>query len=401
MLHTYCNAEGNHERFIVIHMTQVRYSLTAPFYCYWYYRLHAFLYRTFRYKYIPLLMRITRILINRYIKYKKENVQLASQLYIPILGGVYMDKQNYMSRNFHYMLARCGITATALAENEDHRSPPHLRKNTILKFKDPIDISKVKPSTIRGMVQIFNERMNTSITTDDFKYKDLSKTLCQNDYEEQIERALIGDYIVLYLDPSGSGDVLGMFLRIEEHEQSHIVAHAIHKLRNPDSLVHIDIGNLFTGDIEKNLEQFRNQYQHKRKNSEYFFGNVNSVGYRATINLISANGMPQCQIFMDLKGYWEVKSTHIDGYRGGLGIAVTTNTRGSQCMRMGLVKKSLATKAFLSNRDRIREFLKTTAGSSNNTWYPLRLSKTLDSQWYNELMNNYENEESQSHLDKG
>ena len=32
MLHTYCNAEGNHERFIVIQMTQVRYSLTAPFY---------------------------------------------------------------------------------------------------------------------------------------------------------------------------------------------------------------------------------------------------------------------------------------------------------------------------------------------------------------------------------
>lgn len=308
-----------------------------------------------------------------------------------------MDKQNYMSKNFHYMLAKFGITATALAEEEDHRSPPRLSKNTILKFKDPIAISKVKPCTIRGMVEIYNDRMHASITVDDFKYKDLSKAVCQDECEERIERALIGDYIALYLDPSGSGDVLGMFLRIEENEHSNIVAHAIHKLRNLESLVDIDINNLFTGNIENNLEQFRNQYQSKRKNSEYFSGSVNSMGYRVTINLITEKGVPQCQILMDLKGYWEVKSTHFDGYRGGLGIAVTTNARGSQCMRMGLVRKSLATKAFLSNRDNVREFLKITAGSSHSMWNPLRLSKNLDSQWYNALMNNYEKEESQSH----
>jgi len=300
-----------------------------------------------------------------------------------------MDKQNYMCDNFHYMLRSCGKMATTLAEEEDQHADALLSKNTILKFKEPVDESKVKASTIQRMVQIYNRRMHTDITVDDFKYKDLSRLEAHEGCVDPIGRELVGDYIAFYLGASGYGEMLGMYIRIKEGPNSNIVAQAIHKIWDIDALMEVDADALFSGDIEANLETFMNQHQSMRKNSKYFFGTVSRVGPCASINLTTKRGLPQCQVFLHMKGYWEEKSAELgrsDSYRGGLGIAVATNSRGTYCMRIGLVRKDLATNAFFAQTNEIKELLKTSAGPSHGEWLPLILSETLDAWWYNSFM---------------
>ena len=301
-----------------------------------------------------------------------------------------------MMANFQYMLIKLGKTATTFAEEEDGQAPAHIRKNTILKFTNTAKMTTISAGSISRMVDLYNSKMHTSITDEDFENKDLAWEAEQEGRMSKAEENLIGDYIGLYLDANGYGDVLGMYIRIEKGADSLITAQAIHKIRDIDALMTLDADALFSDHIEEKLEEFMNHHQSMRKSSKYFCGNVTSIGSCAMINLATKKGIPQCQIILDTTGYLEEKNagehTRHDGYRGGLGLALATNSKGTHCMRFGLVRKDLASDLFFSTKSKIKELLKISAGSSHGEWYPLTLSKTLDSWWYCSFMKCHEKE---------
>lgn len=305
-----------------------------------------------------------------------------------------------MSRNFHYMLDTIGMAATTLATEEGTKEGHILSKNNILNFLRPDSLTSTSEYSIRGMVEIYNNRMANQITIEDFKNKDLSQLGVKEPLNERPTWDLIGDYIALYLDENGDGDILGMFIRIEEGNEPYFVVHAIHKIRGMDTIMAIDANDLFSGDIDVKHEEFMIQYQHRRKNSKYFLGSVSNVGSCARINLASNQSVTQFQILLEMEGYLKEKDTaknmRPDGYRGGLGLAIVTNSNGTYCMRIGLVRKDFATELFLLKADEIKEFLKINPDLNKNKWYPLRLSKNLDRRWYNSFMKCHEATENRS-----
>ena len=301
-----------------------------------------------------------------------------------------------MSKNFHYMCEMIGMAPTTLATEEDGHV---LSKNNILNFQRPETLTKTTEYSIAGMVKIYNQRMHTNISIEDFKNKDLSHDTdneSNSPDEMSVARYLLGDYIGLYLTPNGSGNVLGMYIRIAEDNNSNVVVHVIHKIQYLPILMHPEVDNLFEEDIEKNLCTFWNNYPHNTRGSKYFVGSVSALKKQASIEFMTPKGYSHCQILINLKGISsEGASPPVGGYWGGLGLAVARKPTDAYSMRFGLIRKEYVTKEFLKDEVLIKRYL--SIGENSNG--PLRITPEQDSQWYEQFLRYYRQQESQSHSD--
>lgn len=233
----------------------------------------------------------------------------------------------------------------------------------------------------------------------DFVSTDVSldeRSIEEGDKEKGSFYDLIGDYYGFYLDPLGTGAVLGGYLHIEKKigtENSQMKAYAILNLRNDKILFSEDVMGIFTQNEQCYRKSFLEYKKNLDKNNQrclFCEGCVNSDGSIAIITLAVDGNGAKWNIIIDLKEYLNCSRIRInenDYYRGGLGLAFISRTiNGTSCFRMGLVRNAFVKEFISLENEEMKDRLKLLDDSKDAIWKPLKLSGWLDKLWYNWMM---------------
>lgn len=207
---------------------------------------------------------------------------------------------------------------------------------------------------------------------------------------------LLGDYYAFYLDPLGTGKILGGYVHIEKQigaESSEMKAYAVLNLRRNEILFSEEVSNIFSQNIQDYRAAFLEYKKTLDKNDQrctYGEGCISSDGSLAVITLSTNNNGAKWNIIVDLKEYLNClrsRTNENDLYRGGLGLAFVSRTiHGTSCFRLGLVRKSFIKNSIDLENNYIKSKLKLLDDSKDAMWKPLKLSGWLDKLWYNWMM---------------
>ena len=228
----------------------------------------------------------------------------------------------------------------------------------------------------------------------DFQLSEKNEVM-DRDHEKSCFYDLLGDFYAFYLDPLGTGKILGGYVHIEKNgtESSEIKVYAVLNLRRNEILFSEEVSNIFTQNKQNYGAAFLEYKKTLDKNSQrcsFGEGCISSDGNLAVITLSINHNGAKWNIIIDLKEYLNClrsRSNENDLYRGGLGLAFVSRTiHGTSCFRLGLVRKSFIKKSISLENDDIKAKLKLLDDSKDAMWKPLKLSGWLDKLWYNWMM---------------
>lgn len=208
---------------------------------------------------------------------------------------------------------------------------------------------------------------------------------------------LAGDYCGFYLDPLGTGSVLGSYIHIEDAgtpDNPQMTAYAILGIRDKKVLVGNDISQIFrdcTSNYHNSYIEFRRGLSDNDRRCTWLQGSLSLDGNLAAIHLGSNNSHETWTIILNITEYLHCRrdrQKENDRYRGGLGLVLALRSiHGTSCFRLGLVRNTFINHAMIQNNDEIKDRLKLLDDSKDALWKPLKLSGWLDRLWYDWIMN--------------
>lgn len=207
---------------------------------------------------------------------------------------------------------------------------------------------------------------------------------------------LAGDYYGYYLDPLGTGAVLGAYIHIENAGSAlepQLDAYSVLGIRSEYVLLGDNISEIFKNKGKNYKERFKLFKKGLNVNDQrcsWWQGNVNADGTLAIIDLLKSDTGAKWKIILDIKEYIRCRrdrEREDDYYRGGLGLVLATRTlHGTACFRLGLIRKTFIKQAISMNNEDMKSRLKLLDDSKEAMWKPLKLSGWLDKHWYDWIM---------------
>ena len=205
-----------------------------------------------------------------------------------------------------------------------------------------------------------------------------------------------GDYYGFYLDPLGTGAVLGAYIHIENvgsTMEPKLDAYAILSIRSEQVLLCDQISAVFSSS-EKNYKEAFKAYKKtlgdNDKRCSWWQGTVSADGKLAVIDLMKNSTGARRKVFLDMQEYMKCRRDREkdnDYYRGGLGVVLATRTiHGTICLRFGLVRKTSMKPSLSMSNDEMKLRLKILDDSKEAVWKPLKLCGWLDKHWYDWIM---------------
>ena len=290
---------------------------------------------------------------------------------------------NYIYLNFQCLLRSLDCWSVEdfqkLLEKEECTFPKS-SKGTLEKFNNP----EAKPgsfqiSTLRDLKEWYKRYLDRLVSIEELKNYDLSRYGVTNWKNEQIQ----GDFVAFYLDPVGSGELKGMFLRLIEDEDMRLRAYVISNLRSLDFLKE-SLSEMNVEEIYKKVVEHRGC----KLLSGFVDGNRNVV----EVEVIREGSRHKITLILDISRYMDfVREDNSNRtYCGGLGIQIVTNdtrTFSPYVTRIGLIRVDKT--CGISLRDQaIRDFLMITPHETS--WGPLKINLDRDSLWFEWFMRKYE-----------
>lgn len=207
---------------------------------------------------------------------------------------------------------------------------------------------------------------------------------------------LVGDYYGFYLDPLGTGAVLGAYIHIENAGaalEPQLDAYAILGVRSEQVLLCEHISALFSKkgiNYKEKFKAFKKTLGDNDKRCSWWQGNVSVDGKLAVIDLEKNSTGARWKIILDMQEYMKCRRDREkdnDYYRGGLGVVLATRTiHGTICLRFGLVRKTSMKPSIRMSNEEMKLKLKLLDDSKEALWKPLKLSGWLDKHWYDWIM---------------
>lgn len=206
---------------------------------------------------------------------------------------------------------------------------------------------------------------------------------------------LTGEYYGFYLDPLGSGAVLGAYFYIENRGSAaspEMAVAMISGIRSRDMLLSATLRDIFFADTTSYQESFRGYKETLSENDKRcsFSEGTITLDHNLAVLQLHMKNYGKWEIFLDLENYLKgnrKKEEAKDYYRGGLGLVVATNTfHGTYCQRFGMIRNLFIKEHLWTKEDKMTEMLKLLDGSRQADWKPLKLSGWLDKCWYNWMM---------------
>lgn len=298
-----------------------------------------------------------------------------------------MTEPNYVYLNFEYFLKRYdNMTKYKFANrlknyvygDEEKTDRLYLEAKTIYSnFKPDVEASH---TAVKKLSNWYKEFLKDPVDVDTLKSRDLAKTNSVSWNPVNV----IGDYVGLYLDPTGSGDVKCMFLRLKEDEQKVLRASAFHNLSD---LAVLDDKDIDSKDMQDIFNALKN-----RRGSRLFSGKVDGNGEVVIVELLYGSSRHRSTLTLDISSYLKyVKEENSKRpYSGGLGIQLVSNdirVDSPYATRLGLIRCDMAEGISLDD-EQLKEYLSVTPHSTQ--WGPLRLDIDKDRLWYEWFMRTHE-----------
>lgn len=268
-------------------------------------------------------------------------------------------------------------------------------------------------SNIAKMKRTFPNCIRSSITnTRNLGYTLEGSSAPLSEQTEQTETdspvaELAGDYYGFYLNPLGNASLLNFYLCIRNTgtiSYPQMEAYLISGIRDYNILLGDELPRIFSYDTTSALprkpkevfEDFRENLSENNKRCTFGEGTITCEANLLNIDLKMNRGTWKLLLDIEgyLKGHRRKKENKKDNefYRGGFGLTLACATvDGTYAFRFGLFRKDPEKtdlmKNFLStDHPELLEKLQIQDGSRDAEWRPLKLSKTLDKNWYDMIM---------------
>lgn len=203
---------------------------------------------------------------------------------------------------------------------------------------------------------------------------------------------LTGDYYSFFLDPLGSGAVLGGYIRIEEGEAraAELPVTAVLGVRSDGVLFGERIGEIFLAEPSERYARFRALHKDCSPNDRRFFwgeGKLRFVNTYAEMTLSTPKGA-KWTLMLDLNKFLTGGRGRYPGedgkYRGGKGIYVALATQyDTFAGKIGIIRTSFCKPQMSLKDSDLQELIQQTVTNGN---IPLRVPSIEDNYWYNWFM---------------
>lgn len=202
-----------------------------------------------------------------------------------------------------------------------------------------------------------------------------------------------GDYYGFFLDPSGTGSVVGGYMHMDEANDEHpteLDVTAVLTVRSDKVLFSEAFSEAFHAETEQRYdryEAFRKDLSENDRRCFWTKGKLNMINSTAELTLIATNNA-KWTFFIEIDNYLKSnrqrKGPGHGSYRGGLGIFVAVSTQYNTCAgKIGIIHKDFCPKNLSLKNGQMQELLKL---SEKDGRIPLRIDQREDNQWYSWFM---------------
>lgn len=203
---------------------------------------------------------------------------------------------------------------------------------------------------------------------------------------------LAGDYYGFFLDPVGSGQVLGGYIRIEKGEcdrDTEMSVSAVLGIRSDCILFGEGVADIFSAEPADRYAQFRSLHARCSPNDRRCFwgeGTVRLVKTFAELTLTTPKGA-KWTVMLDLDNYLSGGRGSDPGengkYRGGKGIYMALATQYDTFSgKFGIIRKNFRKNQIGLKDPKLQALLQT----GTDGILPLRVTPIEDNYWYNWFM---------------
>lgn len=271
------------------------------------------------------------------------------------------------------------VTYRELHEVYDGRAMEDMGRN-LQRMKDKM------PPAIKGAIQTKNGLGYRLVGT-------AVDTPRQETFTGESPAQLAGDYYGFFLDPVGSGSVLGGYLRIEEGEDpraSELPVSGVLGIRSDSVLFSEELAGIFAEAPANRYAQYQDFHRACSPNDRRCFwgeGRIRLVKNAAELTLTTPKGA-KWTVMIDLSNYLGGGRGRYPGedgnYRGGKGIFAALSTQyGTLAGKFGMIRKSFCKPEISLKNPDLQEMLKMTHQSETT---PLMVLPIEDNYWYNWFM---------------
>jgi hypothetical protein len=201
------------------------------------------------------------------------------------------------------------------------------------------------------------------------------------------------DFYGFFLDPSGTGSVVGAYIHVDEANCEHpteLDVTAVLTVRSDEVLFSEAFFEVFHAEAAQRYaryEAFRKGLSENDRRCFWAKGKLNMINSTAELTLIAANNA-KWTFFIEIDNYLksnrQKKGSGHGNYRGGLGIFVAVSSQYNTCAgKFGIIHKDYCPPNLSLKNGQMQELLKL---SEKDGRIPLQIGPREDNQWYSWFM---------------